>query len=454
MARWHSANVLQSAGARKRLWQFTLRGDNPNLTREETKLPTEPLPAKLITKDWQTLYQPKLNIAWLPAEKVFLRVVQLPPADSFEETASMVELQLEKLSPLPVAQIVWTFELLPKQAGQLQTAIVVIVARHLVEDFLGKLESNGYLADRLEEPLIDQLLATKVTGEGVWVYPGEEADENTCLVAWWYGGVLQSISLLHLPADDRGGFLREQIAQMAWAGELEGWITSPPRRFLVANPEIAAVWQPLLQEGEQHVEVVPPLPDTELAKLTARRAARENAAASLVPPEYIARYRQQFVDRIWMRSIFGVAIVYLFGVLIYLALVQYMDFNVSKIEQQARNLSPNYTNAIRLKDQVRVMQEQLNLQFAALECYKAVAQHLPESVQLDTFNFSEGKSLRLSGTAPSGSQNSLTEFSDHLRQVNSNGQPLFSRVTVPSLTLRGNDVMWNMEAELTRGGNE
>ncbi|HWN93443.1 MAG TPA: hypothetical protein VNT99_00300 [Methylomirabilota bacterium] len=455
MARWHSANVLQAAGAKKRLWQFTLRGGNPNLAREETRLPADPLPPKLISKDWQTLYQPKLNIAWLPADKVFLRVVQLPPADNFAETASMVELQLEKVSPLPTTQIVWTFELLPKGEGPSQTAIVVIAARNLVEEFLGKLETNGYLADRLEEPLIDQLLATQITGDGVWVYPGEGADENNCLVAWWYGGVLHSVSLLHLPpAEERGPFLREQIAQMAWAGELEGWITSPPGRFLVATPEVAALWQPLLQEGEQHVALVAPLSDTELAKLTARRAARENAAASLVPPEFIARYRQQFVDRIWMRSVFAVAIFYLFGVLVYLALVQYVDFNVSKIEQQARNLSPTYTNAIRLKDQVRVMQDQLNLQFAALECYKAVAQKLPESVVMDTFNFSEGKSLRLSGTASSGAQNRLTEFSDELRQVISNNQPLFSKVAVPSVTLRGDQLMWSMEAELAREGSE
>ncbi len=455
MARWHSANVLQAVGTKKRLWQFTLRGGNPNLTREETRLPAEALPANLISKDWQTLYQPRLNIAWLPADRVFLRVVQLPPADTFAETASMVELQLEKVSPLPVAQIVWTFELLPKRAGELQTAIVVIVARNLVEEFLGKLEANGYLADRLEEPLIDQLLATQISGDGVWVYPGEGADENNCLVAWWYGGVLHSVSLLHLPpAEERGPFLREQIAQMAWAGELEGWIISPPRRFLVASAELAAVWQPLLQEGEQHVEIVPPVLDTEVAKLTARRAAREDAAASLVPPEYVARYRQQFVDRIWMRSVFAVAIIYLFGVLVYLALVQYMDFGVSKIEAQARNLSPTYTNAMRLKDQVRVMQDQLNLQFAALECYKAVSQKLPESVVMDTFNFSEGKSLRLSGTAPVGAQNQLTGFSDELRGIISNNQPLFSKVAVPSQTLRGDQIMWSMEAELARGGNE
>src|SRR3954467_1381214 len=125
MARWTSANVLRAAGETKRLWQFVFRGENVQLTREETKLPNEPLPPRMVAKDWQTLYQPKLNIAWLPADKVFLRVIQLPPADSAEETASMLELQLEKLSPLPVAQIVWTFDLLPGSIG-VQTAIVVI----------------------------------------------------------------------------------------------------------------------------------------------------------------------------------------------------------------------------------------------------------------------------------------------------------------------------------------
>jgi hypothetical protein len=456
MARWHSANVLQTAGDKKRLWQFNVRGEIPNLVREETKLPTEPLPPRLVSKDWQTLYQPRLNVAWLPADKAFLRVVQLPPADTFEETAAMVELQLEKVSPLPTAQIVWTFELLPKPQGQLQTAIVVIVARNLVEEYLGKLETEGYLADRLEVPFIDQLLATKIHADGVWVYPGIGADENNCVVAWWYGGILQNVSLLHLPpAEERGPFLREQIAQMAWAGELEGWITSPPRRFLIADPETAAAWQPMLQEGmEQRIEVVPPVADAEIAKLTARRAARENAPVTLVPPEYAVRYRQQFVDRIWMRGVFAAALIYLFGVFLYLAWVQVLDYRVGKVEQQARNLSLSYTNALRLKDQVRVMQDQLNLQFAALECYKAVAEKIPEGLSLEAMYFQKGKTLALNGKAPQDALTKVNEFSDSLRHVMSGGQPLFKTVTTPSTTIRNNEVNWNFTAELAKGESD
>src|SRR5437667_4787511 len=161
MARWHSCNILQAAGDTRNLWQFSA-GGKIALQREVANLPTEPLPAKIIAKDWQTLFQPKLNVAWLPADKVFLRVVQIPKSD-LAETQSMLELQLEKLSPLPVAQIVWGFELLNPtatdamatlEAGEMQTVIVIIVARAYVEEFLGQLESQDYLADRLELPLL------------------------------------------------------------------------------------------------------------------------------------------------------------------------------------------------------------------------------------------------------------------------------------------------------------
>src|SRR5580698_749549 len=156
MARWNSCNLLQFAADAKRLWQFDAKGGGFVPNRDLRVPHADPLPAKLVAKTWASLWQPKLNVAWLPPENVFLRAIELP-ASNADETFAMVELQLEKLSPLPVAQIVWTFQVLsrsaadlPRQsettAGNLQTVIVVIVARNFVEDFLGKLERDGYLA--------------------------------------------------------------------------------------------------------------------------------------------------------------------------------------------------------------------------------------------------------------------------------------------------------------------
>src|SRR5262245_31766769 len=169
MARWHSCNVLESGSNKRNLWQFS--AGKFTLLRQESRTAAESLPHKVISKDWQTLLQPKLNIAWISAQHVFLRVIQIPKAD-LNETRSMVEFQLEKLSPLPVAQIVWGFELLQHPGAEMQTAVVIIVGRNHVEEFLGELEGQGYLADRLELPFLDELRATKVDGDGAWLFAG------------------------------------------------------------------------------------------------------------------------------------------------------------------------------------------------------------------------------------------------------------------------------------------
>src|SRR5277367_5798105 len=164
MSRWNSCNILQTAPDANRLWQFDAKSGA--LSRELSSAPGVTLPSGPVAKSWTSLWQPRLNVAWLPPENVFLRVIELPKS-SFGETLAMVELQLEKLSPIPVAQIVWTLQLLPQSAAEnLQTVIVVIVERKIVETFLGKLEAQNYLADRLEVPMLDQLAATPATEDG------------------------------------------------------------------------------------------------------------------------------------------------------------------------------------------------------------------------------------------------------------------------------------------------
>ncbi|MGH8679322.1 MAG: hypothetical protein ACREUQ_13360, partial [Burkholderiales bacterium] len=222
----NSCNVLQVGSDRRRLWRFATGGGKAELSADLADKPNKPLPAKHVVKDWTALLESKLNIAWLPADQVFLRVIQLPKCDEAELRA-MVELQLEKLSPLPVAQIVWSFEIIPQQGAaptEEQTFVVVIVARQVVEHFLGQLEGKGYLADYLELPFLHQLRATQVDADGAWLFPqAEEGGRATCLIAWWYGGTLRQLGLAHLTAPGHWPQdIGEQLTKTAWAGELEG----------------------------------------------------------------------------------------------------------------------------------------------------------------------------------------------------------------------------------------
>lgn len=448
--RWHSCNVLQVAPEAKHLWQFDARNGGFALNRQQTSVGGEALPSGLVSKDWRALFQPRLNVAWLPPENIFIRVAQFPHSE-FKETLSMVELQLEKLSPLPVAQIVWTIHVLPHAAGNMQTVIVVIVARQVVEEFLGKLEGQGYLADRLELPVVDQLQATHVTGDGAWIYPEALGGKNTGLAAWWYGGVLQNVDLLHMPDANHPDALREQLTQMAWAGELEGWLTAPPRWHLVSTSGSAAQWETALRTAvDQPIEIVEPVPGPQLAALTARRATHADPQANLLPPEFSQRYHQQFVDRLWMRGLLAVGVLYLLGLAVYGTALGVAVYRTKGVENQAASISNEYTNTVKLREIYHVLEERNQLKYAGLDCWKAVAETLPETVKLETWNFSDGKKLALAGTVPQDAAGDLRKFEKAMRS-----NSLFTRGRGDELNYGSSGASgtyrWSFSLELNKG---
>ncbi|HXR04406.1 MAG TPA: hypothetical protein VN836_06820 [Verrucomicrobiae bacterium] len=471
MARWNSCNILQIAPDANRLWQFDAKGDGFVLNREHRG---SSLPARFVAKSWNSLWQPKLNVAWLPPESFFLRVVELPKSN-FDETLAMVELQLEKLSPMPVTQIVWTMHILPPPAGgeaaagNLQTIIVVIAARNAVEEFLGKLEGQGFLADRLEVPFLDQLEMDGASREpaaqvDAWIYPLLLGGQNAALVAWWCGGTLRNLGFVTLPPQgDRAAELKEQLALLAWSGELEGWLTSPPNWHLVADPVNAAEWETTLREGlAEPVRVSQPLPPAELAGRTARRAAAASDRVNLVPAEFSTRYHQQFVDRLWWRALVTTGILYAIGVVIYFCATGWLAMQTHKVERAVADISGSYTNAIQLKARYAVLKQREELKYAALDCWKVVAEQLPEGLSLQRFSFANGSKLSLNGTCDSGQLGLITEqggFYDGVRKAKVNGQPMFNQNQSQSdqlvyRAMGNNKEAWNFGVALQRTEGE
>ena len=413
---------------------------------------------ELVTKNWRALWQKKLNIAWLPAEQVFLRVVQLPKCDT-AELRSMVELQLEKLSPLPVNQIVWSFEVIPLSAGELLTVIVIIAERSVVEEFLGNLENDGYLADRLDLPFLHQLLATPFEGDSAWIYLEPAEAKSLCLVAWCYGGTLQQVNLLNLPVGEQGATtLGDQLTTIAWGGELEGWLTSPPQWHLVADHTVAAVWEPALSQwAGEPVKQVSPIVPAALAGLTAQRAARAESTSNLLPAEFIARYQQQFIDRLWMGGLGALALLYLAGVLIYFGALQVIKIQTGKVQKQVTALSGPYNSARQLKDRVKLLQEQVNLKYAALDCLRIVSEMLPPELTLNSFAVSfQSSKLTLSGKAQSDQRGQITKFNDDLKQARVNEEKLFDTVhsAQSQMAPGAATTTWNFTCDLKMSDNE
>ena len=441
MARWNSCNILQVAPDANRLWRFDAKGGSYVLDREQKVPVGGPLPSRWVAKSWSSLWQPRLNVAWLPPENVFLRVIELPKS-SFEETQAMVELQLEKISPLPVAQIVWTLHPLPAVDGDLQNVVVVIAGRAAVEEFLGKLEKDGYLADRLEAPMLDQLEATPSTEDGAWIYAGVRG-KDAALVAWRSNGALRNLCLLVLPPEgDRAKSLKDQLTQLRWAGEMEGWLTEPPKWHLVADPVNAAEWQNLLRDAlNEPVRLAEPPPLAELAARTARRAATASGAA-LLPAEFSARYHQQFVDRLWLRGLITTGILYAIGVVIYFCAATILNYKTVAVEQQASQLGDDYTNVLQLKARYTVLTERQQLKYAALDCWKIVAEQLPSGLSLQRSSFADGQKLSLNGVCSPDQIVQISNpggFYDAVRKAKLDGQDMFEPTAVEPL-------IWNQSA--------
>jgi hypothetical protein len=450
-ARWHQCNVVARAGENTRLWQFAREGEEARLRAERTVEPAEAATARLGVKTVSDLWQPRLNVAWLPADQVFLRVISLPVGDP-SELPGMVELQIEKLSPLPLAQVVWTFEPLPARDGQAQTIIVLLATRSAVESFLGELEGMGYLADRLDLPQLHELLATPDAGDGVWIYPRTENGQLICLAAWRHEGRLQNLDLLRLPdGPEAGAQLAALLKQSAWAGEMNGWFTPEARWHLVADAATAVGLEPSLRTlAGGGLELAEPLPLPRLAALAAASATRVN----LVPPEFLVRYRQQFVDRLWMRALGGLVLVYLVFLLGCFAYLQVRGYQKDNLDRQVAELHSGYTNALQLKARVQVLQDQVSLKFAALDCWRAVAEALPPELTLTGFTFQRGKKLQLFGSVAADLQSKVTEFNEALSKATANGQPLFSQVSTKSIQAppvgQNRPALWSLECDLKR----
>jgi hypothetical protein len=447
--------VLQADGAHYRLWRFGLSSAQATL---QTELDAEALARASFTRTWRHFFQPHLNLAWLPAQRVFLRIVRLPPGDP-EELPAMLELQLEKISPLPVNQAVWSFQVLNDEAGLERTVVVLLAARQSVDEFLDRLEAARFTPDRLEVPILHQVSADPAATHTTRLYLQAENDQMIGLAAWWQEARLESLNLIRVPNRTEGAtLLVDHLKRLAWAGEVQGWLQKSPSWELVIHPDESPCWETALRTWSHNRCSIRHAPSPrDLAHLAANRTARRLTSANLVPPDRTARYQQQFVDRLWMRGLALLLGLYMLAVLAYAGSTQYYAYKAEQATQRVRSLAPAYTNAVILRERLRIVQEQASLKYAALDCLMAVSERLPHALTLEVFNFQGGNRLLIAGTVSADDQASVTEFNADLRKAIIAGRPLFEEdgVEAPRFSPRGRgDYRWDFTAKLNASWQE
>lgn len=452
--RIHACNVLAHLGGTTRLHPFVGGDSRPAPVLRLT--PSDPLPAATVGKGWAQLARRRLNIFWLSGQPIFLQLLLLPTDDP-SEVPAMLEHQIEKISPFPVAQIVWSHRVLPQRPKEGLPVVVVVAERTGLEGALGGLEKRGFVADCVESPILQLVVETPVEKDGAYVFHWSDGDHRDCLVGWAKEGCLRSLSLVNLAAGEAAaGQLAEEIGRLSWAGELEGWLPEVRTVHLVTDPETAAGWTPILEARLGVAVEARPRPTVEaLALAAARDATAGRPRANLLPAEFGVRYHQQYTDRLWMGGLLTLLSVYLAGVLVYLGAVEVQKMRRDRLAGEFAQVNTGYTNALRMKAQTQVLQETMNLRYAALDCWLATVEAMPEELVLESLAFSGGQqSLQLTGLAPADQEGRITEFWQLLRRKVVGNTNLFADVQLrptQTRTVQGvPQIQWTFTCKLQR----
>ena len=439
--KWSSCNLLEPATEGSRLCQFSVSSKKVKLSGDLRVADLIELPAKVVGKDWSDLLSRKLNIATLPPEKVFLRVVELPECEP-DELLPMVEFQIEDLSPLPMAQAVWSAEAVPGSTGTEgnQTVLVMIAERGVVEDRLDELEAANYLADRVEVPLLRELVPSEPREDGAHIQLVQGADSVLALVSWWFDGRLRDVNSFNLPdtAASRDELV-EKINSVALAGEVAGWMPDEPACHLAKRGDVAADWNTALAKCFGRIREVEPMSEVDLATAAVEFTAR-TTAPGLMLEDYSARNRQRFQDGLWMQGIKGAVALMLMGLCIFFAYGSWLQGNLEDLNQQVKVQGLQYTNALSLKAKMQTLKKQEALKTAALNAWSEVAIGLPGELKFTQLMFSSDRTLegntsrklRIVGTADDGKETFIDDYNLVLARMEvkgREGQKLFSSVS-------------------------
>ena len=439
--KWSSCNLLEPATEGSRLCQFSVSSKKVKLSGDLRVADLIELPAKAVGKDWSDLLRRKLNIATLPPEKVFLRVVELPECEP-DELLPMVEFQIEDLSPLPMAQAVWSAEAVPGSTGTEgnQTVLVMIAERGVVGDRLDELEAVNYLADRVEVPLLRELVPGEPREDGAHIQLVQGADSVLALVSWWFAGRLRDVNSFNLPdtAASRDELV-EKINSVALAGEVAGWMPDEPACHLAKRGDVAADWNTALAKCFGRIREVEPMSEVDLATAAVEFTAR-TTAPGLMLEDYSARNRQRFQDGLWMEGIKGAVALMLIGLCFFFAYGSWLQSDLDDLNQQVKVQGLQYTNALSLKAKMQTLKKQEALKTAALNAWSEVAIGLPGELKFTQLMFSSDRTLegntsrklRIVGTADDGKETFIDDYNLVLARMEvkgREGQKLFSSVS-------------------------
>jgi hypothetical protein len=375
------------------------------------------------------------SVLALPSSQMVMRVLDFP-VDDADELAAMTELQVDKISPFPLDQMVVSHEVLNQENGH--SVVLAAAARTAGVDDLGTqlIHDHRIGIARVDALLLGRWHTLQKSGEL------EQSGRETLVlveptgidVLTHEGGIPIGFSALGASPSEIDAECAEDLAQ-----EIVHLLMGIEAEKGPAQDTVVTVWSDerdvseLMKALEKHFSgrvkqrLLERLPSA-IAGVAARAVDAAGSKLDLTPPAW----RQSEGAKRFNNQLMVVSAV-LLGVWVLLVVSGFgaMAWQRNRIKQlqsaDQQWLEP--ANAVRrLRMQAQLIKRYMDRRTSALECLREVSLLQPPGVDLSSFSYRKGEGLELVGEADSGLL--VNQFNEKL-----NASELFQEVKPGPRTL-------------------
>lgn len=340
----------------------------------------------------------------LPSSQLLMRVLELPSAAS-AELKSMVELQMDQISPFPVDQMTVSYEVLHQTENH--SRVLAVAAPRKTVDTLGDLfkEQNVYIRSLDAEVLAwwSLLIAHgQVPCQGRVVLILEEHTEFSMIVVDHGVPVcFRSLELFHNFENE--SVMDEIIEEMRYTllsleaeyGHCEGcsvevWSESefPPRLVDLLRKQCGGT------VNLHDLKSIPPVSEG----LALRTAERRLHHAELVPREWVDLQRRKRLIKIATVASIALLSVWLAVVTITGAVFTIRQAAYNRVKKEAALYEGPARAAQAARTEMLSLEKYSDRSRSALECLREVTAALPVGADLASFVYKKGEAVSLRGT--------------------------------------------------------
>jgi len=337
--------------------------------------------------------------------ELLMRTMEFPTADP-AEIASMVDFQIDKVSPFPLDQLAVSHSIL-RQTENGALVMMVAAKRDCIDEIGDIFQQKGLHIHSMDARVLGwiHLLESKGHLEGSGCEILIIDDEVDFALVFLSDGLPVSFRALHACISDDG--IVDELAH-----EIGYTLTTLDTEYDLPAPTAIAIWSLYklpaavsdhLQEKSglavrcNDLSTLPPL-----SRGIIERALRTDNRIELIPREWIEHKKNERLRKKYTLISVAIVAVWLAFVVILFAIYETRVIKLNRIQKRADAIAPAAAKAFENREKLKALKIYTDRSDSALECLREVTRLLPPGdIEFASFNYNKGKGATIRGSADS-----------------------------------------------------